>query len=278
MAEEQVPDSASIGLAKEIAQSYDADNRGIPRLVAQHLLTLVPAIQATSVIHDNASGPAVVTSEILALQPDLTNSPTIVATDIAPPMITATQGLIENHKWKNVTVESMDSCKLTFENEKFSHSITNLGIFMTADPVAALTGVRRTLKVGGTAAITGWKAHGFLELLRRISRLVRPDAVPVGPLALPMQTQKELEAAMLKGGFTLDEIKISSHAERLKFEDESDLITLMTGKISSFVTKDWTPEEVKAIPDAVMKVLDEDEWTKRSLPMEVWVVIAEKKA
>src|SRR5690348_3481656 len=102
-------------LNNSIATTYDMENRGIPRLFARYITTFAPQIISDSVIHDNACGPAVVTSEILShISSDTT--PSIAATDISPMMVTVSEDIIKANKWNYVDAAVMDSQNLSFED------------------------------------------------------------------------------------------------------------------------------------------------------------------
>ncbi|KAL5345034.1 hypothetical protein ACLOAV_009987 [Pseudogymnoascus australis] len=255
-----------------IATTYDRENRGIPRLFARYITGLAPQVTSTSVIHDNACGPAVVTSEILS-QVSLDITPSIAATDISPAMITASENIIKTNNWNAVTAAVMDSQSLSFEDNTFSHSFTN---FLVPSQPGAPSEIYRTLKHGGTALFNVWKFHGFVDLMRRCSKNILVGSEAAGPLANQWLTEAALRAQFETAGFQEHDIHVQTHCEYLRFEDLDDLISLTEGPFSKFFTKDWNAEEVQKIPDVVKQVLTAEELERKSLEMVAWVVIAKK--
>lgn len=269
-------------LNDSIATDYDRENRSVPRLFARHLISLLPLLSSSHVIHDNACGPAVVTSELLASlsssNTDDVPQPKVHATDLSESMIQGAQGLIEKNAWENVDAVVMDSLDLKgFSDDCFDISITNFGIFLLPDPIKAAAEVNRTLKPSGVALTTSWKFHGWLDLMRRISRVIRPEAELEGISANSPTSKEELIDSMVRAGFAREKVEVSEHREWLRFEDEADLGELMgTGKIAQFVTKDWEDGERASIKEVVRGAATEEEWRMKAIPMVAWVVVATK--
>ena len=116
-------------------------------------------------ILDNAYGPGIVTGEIRKNLPP-SNIPQIHAVDFSPRMIDELRHKAEFEKWTHVNAAVMDAENLTFEDDKFSHSITNFGIFLFLDPVKAAAEIYRTLQPGDVAVVTSWSKLGWLDLLQ----------------------------------------------------------------------------------------------------------------
>jgi ubiquinone/menaquinone biosynthesis C-methylase UbiE len=258
-------------LNNKIATAYDQENRGIPRLFARHIITVVPSITNSSIIHDNACGPAVVTSELLRALPDAKSK--IEATDITAPMIEASQDLIKTHGWTNVTASIMNAGELSFENDTFTHSFTN---FIVPPHPNATSETYRTLKPGGVAVFTVWKSHGFIQLMRRCFKHIFPDIPPTGMLGSPPVTEELLRAQFGKAGFRAEEIEILDHQEDMKFDSLDDINSLTEGPFGKFFTKEWKDEDVKKLPGAVKEVLTEEERETKTLNMVAWVIVARK--
>jgi ubiquinone/menaquinone biosynthesis C-methylase UbiE len=135
----------------------------------------VPAITSTSIIHDNASGPGTVAREIMSHFPHAPR-PTIRTTDFPEVMISGLQEDIASMGWQESILASiMDSESLAFDDDTFTHSITNFALFILPSPEKAARDIFRTLKPGGTAALTAWKANGFVDLIHRTQKRIRPD-------------------------------------------------------------------------------------------------------
>jgi ubiquinone/menaquinone biosynthesis C-methylase UbiE len=260
-------------LNKGIAATYDRENRGVPRLFARHITALLPPITNTSVIHDNACGPAVVTSEILSRVSSDGMPVSIAATDISPAMIAASDDIIKTQNWNCVTATIMNSQTLSFENDTFSHSFTN---FLVPSQPGAPSEIYRTLKSGGTAVMTEWKYHGFVDLMKRCTKVIIPNAEALGLLVNRWPTEEALKAQFEMAGFGKNNIQVQSHCEYLAFENLDDLFSLFNGPFGKFFTKDWKAEEVDQIPEVIKQVLTAEELERESLEMIAWIVIAKK--
>lgn len=280
-----MPSTPYITLNDTLSKSYERENRGLPRLFARYVLSQLPPMDKGSLVHDNACGPAIVTSEILSghVPPGTHCAPTdivITATDISVPMISAAEDLIKVNKWPNVSAEVLDSQDLAacgIKDDIFTHSITNFGLFMLEDCSAGARSIYRSLRHGGTAAITTWKYHGFVDLLARTSEVVRPDAELTGVLRNKWPIKERITDILTGAGFQADNIDMQARREWLTFTDEQDLADLMTGQIAKYATKDWTDEERARIGEVAGDVLTLEERRDRRLAMDAWVVIATKQ-
>ncbi|KAF3315929.1 hypothetical protein TWF173_003124 [Orbilia oligospora] len=142
----------------EMAKKYENGLGGAQNDIVRALLSYSKEnhpIDSNSVIHDNACGPAVATSEIL--NQSIAPPPKIFATDYAQGMIDITNSYKERRGWDTVTVQQMDGQALSFEDAKFTHSISSLGVFMFPDEKKGLSEMYRTLKPGGWIGVTSWK-------------------------------------------------------------------------------------------------------------------------
>ena len=258
-------------LNDSIAATYNIENRGVCQLFARYIIGVAPPITRTSIIHDNACGPAIVTSEILSTGSKTAAPSKIEATDLSPQMIKAAEEAVQAYNWKIVNATVQNSEKLSFENDTFSHSFTN---FLVPRTPASSSEIHRTLKPGGTAIYTAWKLHGFIDIMKRCR-----EAIPVKSVAMPSPpspTKDSLTEEFLAAGFLKDDIEIHSHCVMFPFEDLNDLQNFADGPFGKFLTKSWSAEEVEQLPEAIGKVLTGGELERKSLEMEAWIVVAKK--
>ncbi|KAK6331551.1 hypothetical protein TWF718_002100 [Orbilia javanica] len=169
----------------EMAKKYEngiggAQNDIIKALLA-HADEVCP-IDSSSIIHDNACGPAVVTNEILSR--GITPAPRIFATDYAHGMIDITNSYKDRRGWDTVVVQYMDGQALSFEDEKFTHSISSLGVFMFPDDDKGLSEMLRTLKPGGWVGVSSWKDVRWPAAAMAAYEKLFPDAKE--PMILPI--------------------------------------------------------------------------------------------
>lgn len=113
---------------------YERQSADVTRRHSDHLLTLLPPITPSSVVHDNACGPGIFVRSVLSL-PQFrvaAESPPsrIEATDFAEGMINALRSIISREYWHSVHAAVVDSQDLQFKDGTFTHSITSFGIFL----------------------------------------------------------------------------------------------------------------------------------------------------
>lgn len=171
------------------------------RLFAADAVSLAPPITAKSVVHDNGCGPGIVTAEILSRHqrqatPDHQlrkqplqqtwqqqrrrfqqqghhqpshppEAPRIEATDISPVMASAAA-----RRGPTVRSQVMDSRELSgFDDAIFTHSFSNFVVLgmSEADVARVVSEMRRTLKPGGVAVLTAWRALGYLDVFEQVA-------------------------------------------------------------------------------------------------------------
>lgn len=161
------------------ASNYDATS-AVMKDVAAHLIALSPPLTSSSVIHDNAAGPGIVTGEILSL-PQFTNGkpPTIHATDYSTAMIRALHDRAKREGWppSALHAQAMDSMDLSaFAANTFTHTYMAAAIFLIPDPVKAIREIHRTLALNGVALVTTFEKQGFISIFQGVQRAIRPDA------------------------------------------------------------------------------------------------------
>ncbi|KAK6345792.1 hypothetical protein TWF730_010135 [Orbilia blumenaviensis] len=176
-----VPSQVFDEMAKKYENGLGGAQNDIVRELLSHCKEAYPIVSA-SIIHDNACGPAVVTGEIL--NQGIVPSPQIFATDYAQGMIDITNSYKERKGWNTVTVQQMDGQALSFEDEKFTHSISSLGVFMFPDERKGLSEMYRTLKPGGWVGVTSWKDVRWPTAATSAYERLFPEAKE--PMILPL--------------------------------------------------------------------------------------------
>lgn len=277
-----------VGHFNKMADSYEKDTRGLTRKVASHFLsTLTPPIGSTSVVHDNAAGPGIVTFEILD-RSRTNHQPLpahIVATDITPGMIDALKASLDTRTDLNTgTVEAYvrDAQDLGFEDGRFTHSFTCFGIFACPEPGKAAAEIYRTLQPGGVAVVTTWKYAGTMDIIRRISKLVRPDQPTWHPISPDWEHDWKLRQVLAEGGFHEGNIEITEYAQKSGAENvesgedaTEDIAQLFKSPFSDMAKHGWSEEETAKWDDTLRNVLTDEE-RKTGIGMVAWIGVARK--
>ncbi|KAF2627385.1 S-adenosyl-L-methionine-dependent methyltransferase [Macroventuria anomochaeta] len=173
---------------------------------AEHNLSLISPIQDGSIIHDNACGSGTVSRLILS-SPRAPSNIKIHATDIDPPFLSALQYSAKQHTWP-ISVTNQKSESLSFADNTFTHSLTNIAIFFTTS--AGLDGAKeiyRTLQPGGTAVVNCWAHVTWLFPVRAVHETIRPGKVFPTPV-VAWHDGQHIQAVMQEAGFKEEDMRI----------------------------------------------------------------------
>jgi ubiquinone/menaquinone biosynthesis C-methylase UbiE len=283
------PVSANQSLAQEglagftsIIDVYEHRIGHACRAVASHLPPLLKSLPSSGgLVLDNACGTGAATEELLKVLP----TAEVVAADAVPPMVQSFKAIIASkpelqQQVKEVRLE--DGQKLTFSDHQFDASITNFGIFFFPDPVAGAKQIYRTLKPGGTAAVTLWKTFGFKPILWECQERIKP-AVPLTelPLMEPWCDSALLERTLKEGGFK--HVDFTVVREGLWGKDKEDFKLVLLENLGAMTARNWTEKERALLPATISQVIDEQQEKfcvtdggKVGCMMEAWIGIATK--
>lgn len=273
------PPTAAAAFDKS-SDAYERMTGGCTREVAQFLLTLEPKVETSSIILDNACGTGIMTSEILALFPDA--KPKIFAADLAPSMIANFSTMARAKGWvkdgdDGLMISVMDAEDLTYPDNTFTHSYTNLGFPFFAQAEKAAGHVYRTLKVGGTAFISTWSELGYLRPVHEAQLRVHPDSKPWEiPMPKEWLTKERLVEVLEKGGFESGKIQVQERTVGYRGKDVDDLMDIMKASFQGYVTSGWTEGEKEQWVQELRKSLSEEERAMARLEMVAWVAVAQK--
>lgn len=257
------------------AKEYEKQSAGVTRQIFEQVRPLLPSITTSSTIHDNACGPGVVTLDIIAEVTNTgTQSPNIYATDFVPAMVAELQRAIDEKGLKTVTARVMDGSDLSaFEDEMFTHSITNFGIFAFSDPVAGVKHTMRTLKPGGIAAITTWKYPGNIYFINEVLQTLAPGLPEWFPIK-EWTEEEHLKGVLEKGGFEKDKIELVELKTVWKIDDLEYTVSLFDGPMWGPAKSGLNELQKSEWMDVVRKLLKEKEGT--GIEMVAWVALAKK--
>jgi ubiquinone/menaquinone biosynthesis C-methylase UbiE len=207
-----------------VAGSYERSSGGCTRELARSLLSLPQLSQAGgpgSIVLDNSCGTGIVTEEILLRHRDVEGSErrlaTIHAVDPASNMLAIARRKLEvlaespsRRAAFKITTRVMRGEQLDFDDNTFTHIITNLGILFYEDSLVGAKEMYRTLMPGGVAVVTSWIDLGYFEqVLQPAHSEIRLDDPPLElPLSLDWLSPSHLEATMVRAGF--QEVQIST--------------------------------------------------------------------
>ncbi|KAL6709071.1 hypothetical protein ACN47E_001887 [Coniothyrium glycines] len=186
---------------------YNTTGGAVTQQFAQHNLTLIPPIPSGSIIHDNCCGAGTV-SRLLLSSPQAPADLELHATDTDQIFLDALQQDVTSNGWP-VHVSNQRAEKLSFPENSFTHSITNIGIFFTTG--AGLDGARevyRTPKPGGIAVVNCWEALAWLTPFKQTHQILRPD-IPYPTPRILWNDGTQLQRVMSGAGFLPENTRVS---------------------------------------------------------------------
>lgn len=251
------------------AGGYDKAKDSMAEL-ARQVINFGPAIESTSVVLDNACGTGVITDTIVhGAQVPLK----LHAADIAPSMLS----VLQKKNFPNVQAELMDAQDLRYQDNMFTHSYTNLAIFLIPDSHKGAAEIYRTLKPGGTAILTSPRTLGWVKFFQRAQKAVRPDDPEwQGPLSPEWRSENgstKMRSVVEFGGFRAENVKIETCNAFGTYESVPDeLIAGMT----QVLTGKWPEEDAKAFKTKLQQLAEEDKANPQPLEIALWVAVARK--
>ncbi|KAH6665437.1 S-adenosyl-L-methionine-dependent methyltransferase [Halenospora varia] len=257
------------------ATTYEKQSAGVTRRISQQLLALLPPITKESVVHDNACGPGIVSLDIFAgAEKSGAGTPTIFATDFNAAMVKEFQRIVNERDLKDVQAQVMDGSDLSaFEDEKFTHSITNFGMFAFPEPIKGAAHIHRTLKPGGVAAITVWKYPGNIFFINEVLQDIHPGLNEWFPIK-HWTEESQLRDVLEKGGFEKDKIEMTVLKTIWPIEDLDEVVELFSGSFFEHAKGGLSEEEKAGWSDVVRKKMLER--NGKGIEMIAWATVASK--
>ena len=259
---------------QKMAETYE-DSIPIMKDIARSVIHRAPPITSDSIILDNACGPGIVTGEIIKQsKPDTT--PQFFAADYSPAMLEQ----LRKHTWASeVHSEVMDAQDLKYPDEKFTHSFTNFALMAIPDPIKAAKQIYRTLKPGGTAALTTWKELGYMVIFHDAQRKVKPESnfLP-GPRAISGEWMSDwkFRSTLEAAGFHAKDIEITTETASMSSDIWDSSIDLMKNMLVKDIVQGWTDKEKEEYDVALKEQFKLENANPRPTEMVAWVAVARK--
>ncbi|KAF5692055.1 ubiquinone menaquinone biosynthesis methyltransferase ubiE [Fusarium denticulatum] len=234
------------------AEKYEATTGGATRELAHHAISSIAALKpltSESKILDNACGTGIVTDIILksGIKPE------IHAVDVAENMVRIARERFSSYS--NVHTTVMSGEELSFPDETFTHSITNLGLMYFTDAGKGAREIARTLKPDGVAVVTGWTVMGHIRIIQEVQAQIRPDDAPFKPPVADIWLDPEHTKAVLSNaGLDVQTSAIDVHLGGETAEGVADLLFHGFG---SKVFPSWSVEEQNKGAEVMKKIVRE---------------------
>ena len=218
--------------------------------LAKVSLAQISPILTGAVIHDTGCGTGAGTAAIVDAISSQKGEVSIKGTDINDKALDIYKSRAADKNWPAEALK-MDSQKLLFADDTFSHSIGNALLFVLPnDGIDTLKETYRTLKPGGTVVVNSWAYVPNMEPLQTAAKVTRPLGTP-----LPRQSMQKWSSAefvqnvMEKGGFEKDKATLT----------KAD-VYCTTPELTYFATMLWS--FVGGTSEAGWLKSDEEKWDK----------------
>lgn len=155
----------------------------------------------------------------------------LLATDFAPDMVAILRERMRTEGAEHVTCEVMDGQALELENDCFDRAACCFGLMLFPERTRGFAEMRRVLRPGGRALVTGWAGPDKFETMGIFLAAMRaafpgmpppPGPPPVFSLADPVRFQSEMEDA----GF--DEVEVDFVSRDLEVADFETMWEMLT--------------------------------------------------
>ncbi|KAK4031537.1 S-adenosyl-L-methionine-dependent methyltransferase [Parachaetomium inaequale] len=233
------------------ANNYEAITGGGPRELAQHAISLIAGLKpltSESKILDNACGTGIVTDIILqsGIQPE------IHAVDCAENMVSIARGRFSSHP--NVHTAVMTGEELSFPDDTFTHSITNLGLMFFTDADKGAREIARTLHPDGVAVVTGWAMRAPFKIIQEVQAQIRPDTPFKSPVPDIWFDPEHTKAVLSGAGLDVHaSTALDVHMGGETADEVADLLTQFGSK--AFAS--WSEEEKEEVARVMKKIVRE---------------------
>jgi ubiquinone/menaquinone biosynthesis C-methylase UbiE len=234
------------------AANYEAITGGGTRELAQHAISLITGLKpltSESRVLDNACGTGIVTDVILqsGIQPE------IHAVDCAENMVNIARGRFSSHP--NVHAAVMAGEELSFPDDTFTHSITNLGLMFFTDADKGAREIARTLHPDGVAVVTGWATRAPFKIIQEVQAEVRPDDTPSKMPVADIWLDPEHTKAVLSGA-GLD-VHASTAVDVHMGAETADGVADLLTRFGSKAFASWSEEEKEKVAAVMKKIVQE---------------------
>jgi SAM-dependent methyltransferase len=247
------PNLTAIEHFNKTADKYEATTGGGTRELGQHAISLIAGLKPLtpeSKILDNACGTGIVTDIILqsGIQPE------IHAVDSAENMVSIARARFSSYP--NVHAAVMTGEELSFPDDTFTHSITNLGLMFFTDADKGAREIARTLRPDGVAVVTGWAMLRHIQIIQEVQAQIRPDDAPFKPPFPDIWLDPEHTKAVLTGA-GLDVQASTALDVHLGGETADGIADLLTQTFASKAFESWSEEEKDKAAGVMKKIVRE---------------------
>ncbi|SPN99088.1 uncharacterized protein DNG_02125 [Cephalotrichum gorgonifer] len=246
------PNLTPTELFNKSAETYEAATGGGTRELVQHAISLIAGLKpltSESKILDNVCGTGIVTDIILqsGIQPE------IHAVDFAENMVNIARGRFSSYP--NVHMAVMAGEKLSFPDDTFTYSITNLGLMFFTDADKGVREIACILHPDGVAVVTGWSMRAPFKIIQEIQAQVRPDDMSFKPpISDTWLDPEHIKAVLSCAGLDMH----TSIVQDVYIGSEmADGLADILAQFSLKVLKSWSEEEEEKAAEVVKKIVQE---------------------
>ena len=226
--------------------------------MAKISLEKIPAIPAGAVLHDNGCGTGAGTAAIVDIVSDAPVEMSIMGTDINEQALAVYKKNTADKSWP-AEAARMDSAKLSFPDDTFTHSLGNSLIFVLPnDGIDAVKETYRTLKPGGIAILNSWAVLPNMGPIQAAAKATRPEGTPLPRQGLDKWSDSEfLRSVVEKGGFDVDKIRVVTGNVPIATSEATRYANMLWSFIGGTGAEGWLESDEQNWDRAIAIVLEE---------------------
>lgn len=226
--------------------------------LAKASLAQIPPIPAGAVVHDNGCGTGAGSAAVVEAISGSKAEVSIKGTDINEKALEMYKSRAADNDWSAEAMQ-MDSQKLSFADNTFSHSIGNaLPFVLPNDGTDALREMYRTLKPGGTVVVNSWAYVPNMEPLQTAAKITRPPGTPLPRQGMEKWSAAEfLQDVVEKGGFERDKITLRKVEVYCTTPELTHFATMLWSFVGGTSEAGWLKSDEENWDQAIDVIKDE---------------------
>ena len=186
----------------------------------------------------------------------------LIATDFAPQMIAMLQQRVNALGLENVSCQVMDGQALSADDASFDRAACSFGVMLFPDRAKGFSELRRVLRPGGRAVVSGWAGPEEFEMFGIFLQALRtafpdmpppPGPPPVFSLADPASFASEMQAAGFADVGVDKEVRV---LEPESFEDTWSVLTCGAPPVQALFDR-VGPAGKERLEETLREIVDE---------------------
>ncbi len=236
------------------ASEYDDEITKFTTLYADDVLGRLEPSRECEVL-EVAAGPGNVTVRLAS------KCRRVLATDYAPGMIERLQMRMQREGVQNVECVVMNGQALDVADASFDRAMSSFGVMLFDDRSAGFSEMRRALRPGGRAVVSGWSGPEKFEAFglfgaavqKALPDLPKPDKPPA---IFSLADQAQFKAEMERAGFSDVRVETAEHVFEQPSKEAFWNMMRNAAPPARVLFSQIGEQNVQAVRDALFEILD----------------------